>query len=152
MYLVQDNGVISKDRYNDESTWKQFTLFWTALPDGPCLAYLDFCAKKIPNGEVVDLVYLYPNQGYQTGQWIWKNIIPTLTYRLLLPTLFLPRNRQSRSYNYQIQPIKHLDGERDINKNSFCSILLTEFSGRCTNNEQVQEQTRRPMGRPTNKV
>lgn len=68
--------------------------------------------------------------------------LPTLAYRRLrgdmietykhfhkydpdiLPTSFFPRNRPSRSHNFQLQPIKPLDGERGVHKNSFyCRVV-----------------------------
>ena len=68
--------------------------------------------------------------------------LPTLAYRRLrgdmietykhfhkydtniLPPSFCPRNRPSRSHKYQLQPIRPLDGERGVHKNSFyCRVV-----------------------------
>ena len=44
--------------------------------------------------------------------------------RSILPPSFCPRNRPSRSHKYQLQPIRPLDGERGVHKNSFyCRIV-----------------------------
>ena len=68
--------------------------------------------------------------------------LPTLAYRRLrgdmietykhfhkydpniLPPSFCPRNRPSRSHQFQLQPIRPLDGERGVHKNSFyCRVV-----------------------------
>ena len=44
----------------------------------------------------------------------------------ILPTSFTPRDRPSRSHEYQLQPIIPKDGERGVQKNSFyCRIADT---------------------------
>ena len=46
--------------------------------------------------------------------------------RTILPPSFKPRNRPSRSHDFQIQPIRPKDGERGIHNNSFyCRIVDT---------------------------
>ena len=70
--------------------------------------------------------------------------LPTLAYRRLrgdmietykhfhkydpniIPPSFCPRNRPSRSHNFQLQPIRPLDGERGVHRNSFyCRVVDT---------------------------
>ena len=68
--------------------------------------------------------------------------LPTLAYRILqgdmietykhfhhydpniLPPSFCPRDRPSRSHDFQLQPIKPLDGKRGVHNNSFyCRVV-----------------------------